>query len=521
LSIPPLKNIRSLCVLLFLLVAARASAQFFAYPVEYFSSLITSKLLNGKDSSIHAGMQPYIPFFSEKYNNRADTHRIFKYIKEDPALDFAFFDHALNIKPRGTEFSMVIDPLVNFSTGREHNFYGRELDFTNGRGFISSGTMGKKFYFETLFSENQVQFPDFIEDGANKTSVIPGSGRWKRYKTQGFDYAYASGFISVQPLKNLNIQFGHGKHKIGNGYRSLLLSDNSFNYPYARITQQWFKGRLQYTNIYAVMTNFAAASATPSKFVEPLMQKKPAAFQYLSFNPAKFLNIGLFQGIMWQCNDKRNRPQVTWEYFDPLIFANAGTKGLSDTCNIIVGADLKIKLGNKISLYGQVAADDPYTDSTGIDQGLGYQAGLIFYDLFKIKHLFFQVEYNNVREGTYGNPRSAPHTDQSYSNLNQNLAYAPGHGTELLFIADYKFRRCFINARYHYQDVPKGGDYFYTTQIVTGNLGFVVNTAYNMTISLGYTYRNQKFPNFNANNRETNLISLSFKTALHNFYYDY
>ena len=31
----------------------------------------------------------------------------------------------------------------------------------------------------------------------------------------GFDYAFASGFVSLQGAKNLNIQFGHGKQKIG------------------------------------------------------------------------------------------------------------------------------------------------------------------------------------------------------------------------------------------------------------------------------------------------------------------
>ena len=47
------------------------------------------------------------------------------------------------------------------------------------------------------------------------------------------------------------IQFGHGKHFIGDGYRSLLLSDNAFNYPFLRIQTSFW--RVQYTNLYAEM----------------------------------------------------------------------------------------------------------------------------------------------------------------------------------------------------------------------------------------------------------------------------
>lgn len=60
----------------------------------------------------------------------------------------------------------------------------------------------------------------------------------------------ASGYVSYSSNKHFNFQVGHGKHFVGDGYRSLLLSDNALNYPYARITSTF--GKLQYTNLYAV-----------------------------------------------------------------------------------------------------------------------------------------------------------------------------------------------------------------------------------------------------------------------------
>jgi hypothetical protein len=520
LRIPLLKNIRSLSILLFFILATKATAQFYSYPVEYFNGLITEKNLNAKDSSIHTGMKPYIPFFSKKYVNVPDTHRIFKYIKEDPALDLFFYDHLVDLKPKGEKFRLIIDPMINLMLGNDTYNGVRRQPRTNSRGVVAAGHVGDKVYFESLFCETQSFLPYYVALSAVSNSVVAGSGRWKTYKKLGFDYAYSSGFVSIQATKNINIQAGHGKHKIGNGYRSLFLSDNAFNYPYARITQQWLKGRLQYTNIYAVLTNFTPASTHPSKFVEPLLQKKPAAFQYLSINPTKFISFGLFQGMIWQAGNSRNSQKLTWEYFDPLIGVNAVTKGLKDSCNVLVGADLKIKLGDKVSIYGQIAADDPHTDSSGVKRGKGYQAGICFYDLLRIKNLFFQAEYNNVFEGMYGSPVAA-RTNQSFTHLNQNIAFSPGYGQEMLLVTGYKFRRLFLNSKFHYQTVPLNGDYFYTTRIATAELGFVINPSYNLNISMGFTHRNQKFPNFKDSNNETNFYFLVLRTGLYNLYYDY
>ena len=56
-------------------------------------------------------------------------------------------------------------------------------------------------------------------------------------------------YVSYRSDKFFSVQFGHGKHFIGDGYRSLFLSDNSFNYPYLMI--QTDLGKIQYTNLYA------------------------------------------------------------------------------------------------------------------------------------------------------------------------------------------------------------------------------------------------------------------------------
>ena len=62
----------------------------------------------------------------------------------------------------------------------------------------------------------------------------------------------ASAYLSVSPNERVNIQMGTGKHFVGEGHRSLLLSDVAFNSPFLRVNTNWFKGKLQYQNLYTL-----------------------------------------------------------------------------------------------------------------------------------------------------------------------------------------------------------------------------------------------------------------------------
>jgi hypothetical protein len=512
------------CKIVLLLITAqlfsfKTNAQFYNLPNDNNFSLLTERALAQKDSSIHSGIKPYIHFFSPKYVHVPDTHRIFKYIVDDPALDAMFFKHVVRVEPSNENFKLRLDPILNFEEGKDLSDTLNRRFNTNTRGLIGSGYIGNKFYFETMFAENQSTFPDYISNMAKASLVVPGQGRWKTFKTTGYDYAFSSGFISVQPIKNLNIQVGHGKQKIGNGYRSLLLSDNSFNYPYARITQQWFKGRVSYTNIYSVLMNLEPAAKIPTPNSERLFQKKAASFQYLSINATKFLNIGFFQGMIWHAADDRNRQDLSWQYFNPVIYSNLPEYKLNNKNNIVIGTDLKIKITNKFNLYGQFMADD-LSNSNQHGDAIGYQIGANYFDVLGIKNLFLQLEYNDVNENSYNSPLGTT-TNQSFSNYNQTLAYTPGSGKELIVMADYKWKRLFVNMKYNYQNLLKNGEYYYTNQLINAKIGYLINPAYNFNVNLGITYRAQNFNNFTNLNNQTNFIYLGIRTSIYNLYYDF
>jgi hypothetical protein len=506
---------------IFYLLTQPLFAQFYNLPNDYFFNTFTQRQLARIDSDqVHSGIQPYIPFFNKKYEFVGDSQLIFKYLADDPIIEKVFFDHLIHIKPKSGKYEFKIDPLLNIETGNAtYDTTNSQRISTNTRGFIASGAIGKDFYFETMFSENQSQFPHYISSYNNQTKIVPGQGRYKVFKTTGYDYAFSSGFISYQPIKKLNIQIGHGKQKIGNGYRSILLSDNAFNYPYLRLTSEWLKGKLQYTNIYAVLMNLTTGGALTPQFTEPLFQKKAVSFQYLSYNVNRRINIGLFQGMIWGAADSLNRQHLEWQYFNPVIFSNLGFYGLNNKNNIVIGATANIKLSHKISVYGQFMGDD-FSNTFAFGNTFGYQVGARYFDAFGLKNLMLQAEYNDVAEGSYNSPFGT-YSNQSFSHYSQNLAYTQGYGKELVLLGDMKFKRAFLNAKLNLQWLTLNKYALYNNTISKIQIGYTINPAYNFNVSLGYNYRFQDFLGFNESNNTTRFYTISLKSNLYNTYYDF
>ena len=83
------------------------------------------------------------------------------------------------------------------------------------------GDIGTKFSFESSFLENPATYVDYIDDYIISTNnlfsnptnypynVIPGQGRSKVFKKNGYDFGFASGYISYSPSKHFNLQLGH------------------------------------------------------------------------------------------------------------------------------------------------------------------------------------------------------------------------------------------------------------------------------------------------------------------------
>ncbi len=433
-------------------------------------------------------------------------------------------------------FRLYIDPLFNLQAGTATDSTGGGNFWINTRGVTARGDIGNRVSFETSFLENQAQMPLFIDNYARKTLVIPGQGRWKTFDTTGFDYAMASGYISVAATRWLNIQAGHGKHFVGDGYRSLLLSDNSFNYPFARFTANFGQRKqFQITSLYAVLTNLKSVSPVPPG-TERLFQKKPAAFQIISWKPLRTLEFSFFQGVMWESADSLNRFNTGFNYFNPIPLIGPATEKMDGTNNYLIGLTFRADFFRSYSLYGQFMIDDP--QGTNYNK-IGGQIGVKAFDLFTVKHLHFQAEYNSVRPFSY----SAFDASQSWTHYGQPLAHPLGAGfREFTGNLRYKFSDFFIHVRAtsanilanegfanygQWPLVPEASASFtpWNSNQLTGytsidaRIGWVISYASNLNISLGYMQRQVNLKN-NTSDTQT-LISVSLSTSLSNIYFDF
>jgi len=150
----------------------------------------------------------------------------------------------------GKDIQLQVNPLLYYQLGNDSETGA--LLYTNTRGLRIDGTIDNKVSFHTMVTENQVRYPSYVREFQQEFGVIPGIGFWKLLGTDAYDFLFASGHIAFQATKHINLQLGHDRFFIGNGYRSLFLSDFSNNYPYFKIkTKVW---KFQYTNLYAQLT---------------------------------------------------------------------------------------------------------------------------------------------------------------------------------------------------------------------------------------------------------------------------
>lgn len=489
-------------------------AQYYNLPNNSSFNYSVEQKLARLDDSAHSAIQPYIPFFGRRYEFVPDS--AITRIKHKWLSDVLFQRSFIDLKTDSGLFRLKINPIVNIEAGRDLAGNSSNNLYTNTRGIIGAGQIGQRFYFETMFAENQSVFPSYLETQVKQQLVVPGQGRWKNFKVNGFDYAFSSGFISMQINPHLNIQLGHGKQKIGYGYRSLLLSDNALAYPYARITQQWLKGRLQYTNIYAMFMNLVSASKTINPNAERLYQKKAASFHYLSFNPNKRINIGLFQSLIWQPGDSSNKQHLSWEYFNPVMFGSIPSLGLDNRNDINIGADLRLKLNSSLSLYFQALLDHRQRNNQKT-AGYAFQTGLNYFAAFGIKGLHLQSEYT----ATHGDCYQSKDLTSQYTHYNQTIGYVPLEGSEFMGQASYRHKRWFMQTRIQQQQHIPDQVNKNTITLLSGFAGIIVNPAYNLQLSLGALVRKQKFATFSTGDNQTQYLFVTLRTSIYNFYYDY
>ena len=471
------------------------------------------------------------------------------------------------IRLKDDNYYVAINPYIDFELGSD----GHRTTWVNTRGAEIKGTIGKQFAFYTNIKENQAVFPEYIDNYCTTIGVVPGQGFANRFKTNGRDFTNASAYLAYRPVKWFDATLGYGKNFIGDGYRSMMLSDNAANYPYLKLKAEFW--RIQYTCMYAQLTDRHTIMA------DNTYARKWAVMHYLDFAITKRWNIGFFDAVMAAA---QTHPQVMvndstyttidmkrgfdFQYINPIIFLRSAEyyAGKSPD-NAMLGINMSYIIGKHTTIYGQFVLDEMTFKKFIAMKGYyankqSYQLGVKSYDCFGVKNLFLQLEGNIVRPYMYSHtPQGTGNSvgEDNYAHYNEPLAHPWGGNLwEMVARAQYNRNRWYFQYKLNYGQYGDDWDVEYDVwanyghnvyndygnyvwidgvdgqdghYLLTGRkttvmmndliLSYLVNPAYNMNVFAEVTHRH-----FAAEGLETQndfIFSFGIRTSLDRKYYDF
>ncbi|MDB5014364.1 MAG: gliding motility protein RemB [Daejeonella sp.] len=458
-----------------------------------------------------------------------------------------FNEHLVEIKKE--DFNVYIDILPDFQIGKDAA--NNRTTWLYSRGYQIGGNIGKKFSFYTSGYENQGVFPLYLNEYINKNGIIPGLvndkfGPGKNIK----DCAYATALLNYTANKHFSFTLGQDKNFIGDGYRSMILSDVATNYPFFKIASTL--GNVKYLNIWAQFQDLRS----PQTSYENGNRKKWGVFHYLDWNVNNRLSLGFFDAVIWQNSDSTGRRGFDVSYINPIIFLRTieGMNGSPD--NALIGFTGKYKLLKKFNLYGQFILDEFTAKELFAKRGYwankyGVQLGINGYDAFQVSNLNYLFEYNTARPYTYSQRKSI----LNYGHYNQPLAHPFGANfREVLSIWNYSIKRWNIYAQGNFAKYgldPQSGNYdpdlnlsygkdifeSYNSRIegrtyghhtlqglktnfiyIDTRLSYLINPKTNLRIELGSAYRKESNVQFS---NATNLVTFGLRSSFRNLYQDF
>jgi|TARA_B100000959_G_scaffold97430_1_gene103227 hypothetical protein len=367
---------------------------------------------------------------------------------------FSSLHYSSRIKAKNTAFlptlyeSELQDSFLGVTSSliASYNHSFGESEFNNYSFGFSLGYKGdRKLSFLFDYEKFKGKQTKFINDYLDEYQVFPGRGEvivnGNSYSFKDLNYR-----IAYDISKHFDVELGQSKHFIGSGYRSLLLSDNSSNYPFLRVTTTFWK--VKYTNLY---TTFIDSYSSPDK------RKKHATFHYLDMQLLENLSFGIFESVLWQSKVEEYNNGYELAYLNPIIFYRPVEFSMgSNKGNALMGISLNLSF-KQYKLYGQILLDDLNISrqknrdenySEGFFQNkFAYQIGLKANQLFNLKDLFALAEYNQAQPYTYAHKIPM----QNYTHMNQALAHPLGANfKEMIGILNYNYKEWNLELKWNH-----------------------------------------------------------------------
>ena len=505
--------------------------------------------MNQVGSNNHTASKPYTyAEVSKYYNLEAENQKLLKN-KTSWFGRKIWNENTVAIQGDGYWFTM--NPIFDLQKGKSDPSVSGKSTYINTRGIQIRGGLGSQLNFTSTIYESQGRFADYynnyatsLQPSGGNPGIVPGMGVAKSFKTDAFDFPMSEANITYTPSKFMDLQLGYGRNFIGDGYRSLFLTDGVTPYPYFKINTTFWK--IKYTNTYMWLKDVRDAVTVDGTYAS-----KYVANHYLSWNVSKRWNVGLFESVVWANQNNRG---FDMSFVNPIIFyRSVEISASSKSGNALLGFTSKYKWNNQFNFYGQFLIDEfslseVRAGNNSWKNKFAYQIGAKYFNAFNIDNLLLQVEYNHIRPYVYS------HSDviTNYGTYNQSLGHQwGGNAKELIAIARYHKGRYFADAKVtmgvrgidYDANANYGGNIYLsyndnrpldngvvvgqgnrTTIFITDlQAGYLINPATNLKLFGSVIYRNFKptVTTDTVKKDSTTWFSIGLRCDIFNWYFDY
>lgn len=402
-------------------------------------------------------------------------------------------------------------PLFNLWAGIEQSKDG--LKYQNSRGLLVTAGY-QRFSCYAMIMENQALLPDyqtqFIKNhgefypGPNdynqQNGMVPGGGRSKPFKNNGFDYAFSQGGLEWGLSKRITVFGGNGNLRIGEGLRSLFWS----NHNQALLMGMTLHITSHFQYVFTKGRLYDLIRKPKYTNVESPYYKKGYSMNALIYSQKK-LRAGIVYQTIWEGGDSlRERSLSPWFWSPVGGFDRLAKNRVSLPQWGLVG---HYKPVSNMLFYGEAFSRGFEKTSLSFQAGVSYSPRLNGPFTVSVNLAFIRVG-----SSFYGDNYS-----MSFTTNNLSLGSIMGNGTqEILFSGKLTYQRLYLDLlmQYYTTESPKNVLFrpTYTPDNEVGHaiaeIGFLLNP-----ITQCATFALCEFRQGSSSSK-TFVLSIGIKTAI-------
>ena len=514
-----------------LLYNQKAFAQTEYQPYSFQLSDKLDKDLYSLSTDLHTSLKPYVitdssPLrrgYDSIMNRGVDTNRRGLVVRK------LFNEHLLEVK--NTDYTFYFDYLPDLLIGRDFN--DKTTTSLNTRGYQAGGTIGANIYFYTSGFENQGKFPNYLNQYVRETGMVPGQAYDFNGGVGSKDWSYVTSLIGYSPSSTVSIEAGIDKTFIGDGYRSMLLSDFASNYPMIRLKIDLAKN-VRYMVMWAYMQDQTAPKVDSLPHAPNRI--KWGVFHYVDWNITNRASLGFFNAMIAPGSyDNGSSHGFDVNYINPILFIKSAAPSGPIPDNTLIGFNAKYKIFDKAIVYSQYIFDQLAANG---NTKQGFQLGLRGADLFNVNALNYLLEFNTAKPYN----TTTQYSLVNYTDLNEPLSHPFGANfKEIVGILSYSlgrfdFRGELDYAKYYLNlaDLNEGNGILFpdiTSQYATttpgqntsfkyaqGAISYLINPKYNLRLEAGATFRDEANSQYHS---KTTLINFGLRSTFRDLYTDF